>query len=90
MSRFDSCPTSPNIKGEKMNCPRCGGKVTPEKFYGEQGVFDGWRCIMCGDVFDEVILERRKVQRRELLWQTGEMIFLDRDLVIGVTQKDQR
>lgn len=73
-----------------MNCPRCGGKVTPEKFYGEQGVFDGWRCIMCGDVFDEVILERRKVQRRELLWQTGEMIFLDRDLVIGVTQKDQR
>ena len=80
------------IKEEKrkMNCPRCGAKfVTPERFYGEDGIFDGWRCIMCGDVFDEVILERREIQRSGgLLWDTREeMIFLDQDLVIGVSQK---
>lgn len=70
-----------------MICIRCGGKVIPQKFYGEEGIFDGWRCIMCGDVFDEVILEHRGILNGGLSWNTGEMIFLDRDLVIGVTQK---
>ena len=47
-----------------MICPRCKGKfITPEKFYSEEGSFNGWRCIMCGDVFDELILEHREIQR---------------------------
>lgn len=56
-----------------MVCPRCGGKVIPEKFYGDQGIFDGWRCIMCGDVFDEQILEHRKIQSGELLCTMKEL-----------------
>ena len=73
-----------------MSCLRCGGKLTPEKFYVQEGVFDGWRCIMCGEIIDEQILENRKFQYGGLSWDTGERIFLDRDLVIDVTQKSQK
>jgi len=30
-----------------------------EKFYGENGYFFGWRCVICGDVLDPVILLHR-------------------------------
>jgi hypothetical protein len=30
-----------------------------ETFYGAQEHFWGWRCIGCGDIVDEVILENR-------------------------------
>jgi hypothetical protein len=30
-----------------------------EKFYGTQEQFFGWRCIQCGEIVDEVILENR-------------------------------
>jgi len=53
------------LKKVVNSCPKCGGKVTPEKIHSSQGAFDGWKCIMCGDVFDELVLEHRKLQRRE-------------------------
>jgi len=31
-----------------------------EKFYGTQGYFWGWRCIHCGEIVDQVILENRQ------------------------------
>jgi hypothetical protein len=34
-----------------------------EKFYGSDGHFLGWRCIQCGEILDEVILENRQVGR---------------------------
>jgi hypothetical protein len=70
-----------------MSCLKCGGRLAPERLYARGGVFNGFRCIMCGDVIDEQILENRKIQGRELTWDTGEMIFSDRDLVRGVAQK---
>ena len=70
-----------------MSCLKCGGRLAPERLHVRGGVFDGFRCIMCGDVIDEQILENRKIQGRELTWDTGEMIFLDQDLVRGVAQK---
>jgi hypothetical protein len=73
-----------------MCCPKCGGKVTPEKLHTEQGLFDGWRCIMCGDVFDELILEHRKFQKGESSCNQEEMIFSDQDLAIDVFQKMQK
>jgi hypothetical protein len=31
-----------------------------ERFYGVQESFWGWRCITCGEIVDEVILENRR------------------------------
>jgi len=42
-------------------CKRCGGMMVYEKFYDydEGDCFWGWRCINCGEVIDEVIIENR-------------------------------
>ncbi len=41
-------------------CHRCGGRMVSEWFYGDEGPFHGWRCIACGEIIDEVILENRR------------------------------
>jgi hypothetical protein len=46
-------------KGIMMNCDRCGGGMVYEKFYGSQDFFWGWRCITCGEILDQIILENR-------------------------------
>ena len=30
-----------------------------EKFYGIQEYFWGWRCIICGEIIDQVIINNR-------------------------------
>ena len=42
-----------------MKCTKCGCTMNYERFYGQGDSFDGWRCICCGDVVDEVILSNR-------------------------------
>ncbi len=42
-----------------MNCPRCKSKMHYEKFYAVQGTFWGWKCVICGEIVDQVILENR-------------------------------
>ena len=42
-----------------MNCNRCGGLMAYEKFYSLAEDFFGWRCISCGEIVDQVILENR-------------------------------
>jgi hypothetical protein len=42
-----------------MKCHRCGGIMAFEKFYGPHEHFFGWRCIYCGEIVDQVILENR-------------------------------
>lgn len=44
-----------------MKCHRCGSVMVYERFYGPDGNFSGWRCISCGEILDEVILENRQV-----------------------------
>jgi hypothetical protein len=47
-----------------MKCYRCGGAMVYEKFYGNCDFFWGWRCIFCGEIIDQVILENRpNIQR---------------------------
>ncbi|MGO8989403.1 MAG: hypothetical protein ACLQGU_14285 [bacterium] len=41
-----------------MKCPRCHGIRVFEKFYGSQEHFFGWRCVHCGEIVDQVILEK--------------------------------
>jgi hypothetical protein len=31
-----------------------------EQFFGDQEHFWGWRCIFCGEIIDDVILENRQ------------------------------
>ncbi len=47
-----------------MKCDRCGGSMAYEKFYGQAEDFFGWRCILCGEIIDRVILENRFRKRR--------------------------
>ena len=42
-----------------MKCPRCSGVMSYEKFYSSNESLFGWRCINCGDIVDQVILENR-------------------------------
>ncbi len=42
-----------------MKCDRCNGSMVCEHFYTEEGEFLGWRCIICGEIIDQVILQNR-------------------------------
>jgi len=42
-----------------MRCNRCNGMMVYEKFYENCEHFFGWRCIVCGEIIDQVILENR-------------------------------
>jgi hypothetical protein len=44
---------------EKMTCFRCSNPMFYQKFYGTEEHYSGWKCIFCGEVLDQVILENR-------------------------------
>ncbi len=43
-------------------CNRCGGFVVPDWFEEGTGVIDGWRCVICGERLDPIILENKRGQ----------------------------
>jgi hypothetical protein len=43
-----------------MKCHRCGSVMVYERFYGPHEHFSGWRCVLCGEIIDRVILENRQ------------------------------
>ncbi len=43
-----------------MKCHRCGGKMDYQKFNGKEEQYYGWRCIFCGEIVDDIILENRQ------------------------------
>ena len=44
-------------------CFRCNGAVIYDKFYGPYDHFWGWKCLMCGEIIDPVILANRQLMR---------------------------
>ena len=48
-----------NLEEAQMKCPRCQGAMAFEKFYGPHEYFFGWRCVNCGEIVDQVILDNR-------------------------------
>ena len=50
-----------------MKCDRCGRTMAYEQFTGEQERFWGWRCIFCGEIVDDVILENRQWLKRRVV-----------------------
>jgi hypothetical protein len=45
-----------------MKCHRCRSVMTYERFYSPHDHFAGWRCIFCGEIIDQVILENRQTR----------------------------
>ncbi len=48
-----------------MTCDRCNGLMVEEQICDLQGrssslLVDGYRCLLCGDLVDALILENRK------------------------------
>ena len=43
-----------------MKCHRCGSVMVYERFYGLDEQFSAWRCVLCGEIIDQVILENRQ------------------------------
>jgi len=46
-----------------MKCHKCGGIMSYEKFYDKYDDYFGWRCIACGEIIDQVILDNRLKQK---------------------------
>jgi hypothetical protein len=44
-------------------CHRCMGAMLYDEFYGLQEQFWGWKCVICGEIVDPVILENRQLMR---------------------------
>jgi len=53
-------------------CLRCRGAMIYDKFYGAREQFWGWKCVICGEIVDPVILENRQ------LMTTGQVINVRR------------
>ena len=55
----------------KMNCSKCGGLMIFEEFARtateeKRWLYEGWRCVHCGEIIDPVILlNRKKAKDRE-------------------------
>ena len=46
-----------------MKCLRCSGVMIYDKFYGLYEYFWGWKCVICGEIVDQVIMENRQSMR---------------------------
>ncbi|MGQ9645180.1 MAG: hypothetical protein ACUVWO_01410 [Thermodesulfobacteriota bacterium] len=46
-----------------MKCSRCHGSMSYELFQSQEGRFWGWRCLLCGEIVDEMVLENRQRPR---------------------------
>jgi hypothetical protein len=44
-------------------CLRCSGAVIYDKFYGAHEQYWGWKCLICGEIIDPVILANRQMMR---------------------------
>jgi hypothetical protein len=44
-------------------CPRCGGAMIYDKFYGHYEQFWGWKCLICGDIVDQIIMKNRQATK---------------------------
>lgn len=41
-------------------CHRCRGAMAYEKIYSSHGEYWGWKCLICGEIVDPVILKNRQ------------------------------
>lgn len=46
-----------------MRCLRCRGLMILERYQEMNDFYFGWRCFLCGEVLDEVVMENRRAMR---------------------------
>jgi len=51
-----------------VKCDRCTGMMIHEEFFGPNGPFFSWRCLICGEVVDQTIIENRDHQSHGGEW----------------------
>jgi DNA-directed RNA polymerase subunit RPC12/RpoP len=57
--------TGKRFVGEALvRCHRCSGIMVNQRFYGPGKPFWGWRCLLCGEIFDPLISENRNHCRK--------------------------
>jgi hypothetical protein len=47
-----------------MKCYRCKGIMVNQRFYGPGKPFWGWKCVLCGEIFDPLISKNRNHRRK--------------------------
>lgn len=48
-----------------MACERCGGMSIAAHFEGDRAwEYDGWKCLICGNITDPLIITNRDAQAR--------------------------
>ena len=46
-----------------MACERCGGMSVAAHFEGDRAwAYDGWKCLICGNITDPIIVTNRDAQ----------------------------
>lgn len=54
----------PSVEELRMDCPRCHGTMVVDHFVdlltSSEIWMPGWRCLMCGEVIDPLILKNRQ------------------------------
>jgi len=58
-----------SIQEYQMKCHHCGSVMVSEIFYGPEEPFGGWRCIKCGEIIDQVIIENRQAGVGRQKWE---------------------
>ncbi|MDX9821856.1 MAG: hypothetical protein RBT20_07975 [Syntrophales bacterium] len=54
-------------RSDYVKCPRCRNNMTADTFYGTTERFAGWRCLMCGEIIDPVILSNRQMMSAQAM-----------------------
>jgi hypothetical protein len=62
--KVEKLMVSSQKRNAKESCHRCGGFMVPVEI--REANIQGWRCVMCGEHIDSLILEhRRQMQAAE-------------------------
>jgi len=55
--------------GIPMKCPKCNGFMVRERFTDYSVAFYAWRCINCGTIIDNTILENKSSKQRKTTYR---------------------
>ena len=55
-----------------MKCPKCDGFMLYEEYQDGTERFLAWRCIICGEVYDEIILSHKLRVKRGVMKKVRE------------------
>ncbi|MHB1287604.1 MAG: hypothetical protein ACYCYP_13830 [Leptospirales bacterium] len=66
-----------------MTCPKCKGWMVREEFrdiYEDFIKYDGWRCLLCGQIVDTVILHNRANPQKPVMGRNRRLKLLEKNI----------